>query len=120
MLHVTIPHIHLIYCDDFNAKDLAQNLVFHACIKHIEIDHHFLCVLVLNNQLDIQYICSNDQLVDLLTKCSPMPSICCSSYQTYGVTTHPFVERCGDESINNIHIAYKEVHIKLVWCECIV
>jgi hypothetical protein len=32
----------LLHCDNPDATYMASNLMFHACIKHIEFDYHFV------------------------------------------------------------------------------
>jgi hypothetical protein len=40
-LNVPLPTIPLSWCDNRGALALASNPVFHARIKHIEVDVHF-------------------------------------------------------------------------------
>lgn len=51
---------------------LAQNLVFHDSIKHIEIHFHYIIELVMNKELDVQYIALKFQLANILTKDIPI------------------------------------------------
>ncbi|KAL5803952.1 hypothetical protein ACOSQ3_030752 [Xanthoceras sorbifolium] len=43
-LGITLPACPVIWCDNTSAASLAQNLIFHARTKHIEIDVHFILV----------------------------------------------------------------------------
>ncbi|XP_031282429.1 uncharacterized protein LOC116141003 [Pistacia vera] len=45
-LHITIPSILVLWCDNTSVSALASNPVFHACTKHIEIDVHFVRKMV--------------------------------------------------------------------------
>ena len=45
-----------------------MNLVFHARMKHIEIDVHFVRDQVLKGALEVRHVPSVDQLADCLTK----------------------------------------------------
>lgn len=45
-----------------------KNLVFHARSKHIEISHHFVRECVLNGEINLEYVPTNDQPVDILIK----------------------------------------------------
>lgn len=47
------------------------NPIFHARMKYIEVNFHFARDMVCQGHLDIQFISSNDQLADALTK--PLP-----------------------------------------------
>jgi hypothetical protein len=49
--------------------------VFHARIKHIEIDFHFVRERVAGNLLDIKFISSNDQVADGFTKTLPVKKL---------------------------------------------
>lgn len=66
----TETDIHLFY-DNQGAVKLAQNPVFHAKIKHIEAKHHFIRVRVLEGDKALDYIHTNNNLADLLTKSLP-------------------------------------------------
>ncbi|KAM1153094.1 hypothetical protein ACFX14_035525 [Malus domestica] len=57
-----------IWCDNIYAISLASNLVFHARTKHVEIDYHYIQKLVLANLLQVQYVCTKDQIADTHTK----------------------------------------------------
>jgi histone deacetylase 1/2 len=60
-----------LWCDNLGATYLSANPVFHARVKHIEIDFHFVRERVLRRQLEIRFIPSKDQVADGFTK--PLP-----------------------------------------------
>lgn len=41
-LHVSVPSVPIIWCDNISAIALASNPVFHARTKHVEVDFHFI------------------------------------------------------------------------------
>lgn len=58
----------IIYNDNQSAQKLCRNSVFHARTKHIDIRHHFIRENVTNGIIDVEYLCTNDMIADLLTK----------------------------------------------------
>jgi len=58
----------VLWCDNLGATFLASNPAFHARTKHIELDYHFVREKVADGSLRVQFICSQDQLADALTK----------------------------------------------------
>lgn len=64
--HIPAPPI--LWCDNIGAGALAVNPVFHARIKHIEIDIHFVRDHILRGALEVRYVPSSDQVADCLTK----------------------------------------------------
>ena len=58
----------VIWCDNLSATKLAHNPVFHSRTKHIEIDMHYVRNKVLAAELNIQYIPSEEKVVDIMTK----------------------------------------------------
>jgi histone deacetylase 1/2 len=61
-----------LWCDNLDATYLSVNPVFHARIKHIEIDYHFVRERVAQNRLDIRFISTKDQVADGFTKALPV------------------------------------------------
>lgn len=55
-------------CDNNGARALAQNPIFHARTKNIEIDVHLQREKLADGSMEINYVNSTDQVVDLLTK----------------------------------------------------
>ncbi|KAF5464553.1 hypothetical protein F2P56_014624 [Juglans regia] len=64
-INVTAPP-HL-WCDNLGATALAYNLIFHARIKHIEVDYHFIREKVFHKDIVINYISTNNQCADIFT-----------------------------------------------------
>ncbi|KAJ3705170.1 hypothetical protein LUZ61_008875 [Rhynchospora tenuis] len=67
-LNITLPQPPTLWCDNIGATFLAANPMFHARTKHIEIDYHFVRERVASNKLCVRFVCSKDQLADVMTK----------------------------------------------------
>jgi hypothetical protein len=58
----------VIYCDNINSILLANNPVYHARTKHIEVHYHFIRKKVLTKEIDLIHVSTKDQVVDIFTK----------------------------------------------------
>ena len=67
-IQFSLLHAPILWCDNISALALASNPVYHARTKHIEIDYHFVREKVLNRDILIKFISTNDQLEDIFTK----------------------------------------------------
>lgn len=63
----------MIWCDNSSATSLAANSVFHGSTKHIEIDMHYVHEQVSSKSMSIQYVSSQHEEEDVLTKPSAAP-----------------------------------------------
>ncbi|KAL0301676.1 UNVERIFIED_CONTAM: Retrovirus-related Pol polyprotein from transposon TNT 1-94 [Sesamum radiatum] len=68
-VNYTVP----IECDNESAIRLASNPVFHGRTKHVEIHHHFVREKVLNQEVELKGIHTNDQVADIFTKALAKP-----------------------------------------------
>lgn len=55
------------------ATSLASNPIFHGCTKHNEIDVHSVGDKVLDKELKIRFVPSEDQIVGVFTKALSIP-----------------------------------------------
>ena len=94
-LHVDLPHPPLIHCDNLSAIALSSNAVFHSRIKHLDTDYHFVRERVQKKDLYIQFVTSEEQVADILTK---------------GVGTAVFEQHCS-----NLHLG---TQVKIRWSNC--
>jgi hypothetical protein len=67
-LGVVLKCAPVLWYDNISALALASNPVFHARTKHIEVDYHFVREKVLNGDIVIKFISTNDQIADIFTK----------------------------------------------------
>lgn len=67
-LGVTITQPSTIWCDNVAANFLTKNPIHHTRTKHVAIHYHFVREQVAMGSLKAEFICSKDQLADILTK----------------------------------------------------
>jgi hypothetical protein len=63
----------MLFCDNQSSIKLVKNHVYHARTKHIEIEHHYIREHVVVGDVEVAYIPTSKQEVDMLTK--PMGSL---------------------------------------------
>ncbi|KAI5321499.1 hypothetical protein L3X38_030570 [Prunus dulcis] len=67
-LHVFLSESPLLFCDNMSALALSSIPVFHSRIKHLDVDFHFVLERVQRKDFLVQYIPTDDQVADILTK----------------------------------------------------
>jgi hypothetical protein len=58
----------IIHCDNQSGIKLSENPVFHDRSKHIDIWYHFIRDCVQRGAIQLQYVPTNEQVADILTK----------------------------------------------------
>jgi hypothetical protein len=58
----------MILCDNQSCIKMTENPVFYGRSKHIEIRYHFIRDMVQRGALKLQYISTDEQVADVLTK----------------------------------------------------
>ena len=58
----------IIHRDNQSCIKLSENLVFHDRSKHIEIIYHFIRDYVQRGAVELQYISTDKQIADILSK----------------------------------------------------
>jgi hypothetical protein len=58
----------VIYCDNISSILLANNPVYHARTKHIEVHYHFIREKVIAKEIDFIHVSTKDQVADIFTK----------------------------------------------------
>ena len=58
----------VIHCDNQSCLKLTENPVFHDRSKHIEMKYHFIRDMVQRHTIKLQYIRTDEQIADILTK----------------------------------------------------
>ncbi|KAM1530006.1 hypothetical protein ACFX1Z_019153 [Malus domestica] len=61
-------HAMRLHCDNKAAIDIAHNPVQHDRTKHVEVDRHFIKEKIEARLIEVPFVKSEDQLVDMLTK----------------------------------------------------
>jgi hypothetical protein len=62
-----------ILCDNQSCIKMIENPIFHDRSKHIEIRYHYIRDMVQRGALKLQYVSTDEQVADVLTK--PLPRI---------------------------------------------
>ena len=58
----------MILCDNQSCIKMTENPVFHDKSKHIEIRYHYIRDMVQRGAVKLQYVGTDEQVVDVLTK----------------------------------------------------
>jgi hypothetical protein len=58
----------IIYCDNISSILLANNPVYHARTKHIEVHYHFIRKKVLTRKINLIHVNTKDQVANIFTK----------------------------------------------------
>jgi hypothetical protein len=58
----------VIFCDNQSCVKLSENPMFHDRSKHIEIKYYYICDRVQKGEVKLQYISTDEQIADILTK----------------------------------------------------
>lgn len=64
-LAVALPRL---WCDNISALSIASNPIYQACMRHIEVDYHYVREKVVRKKVEVGYMATTYQLADLLTK----------------------------------------------------
>ncbi|XP_057771060.1 secreted RxLR effector protein 161-like [Salvia miltiorrhiza] len=75
-LSLSLHSPHRLWCDNASALALANNPVFHARTKHIEVDVHYIQEKISDNTIEVGHVPSSDQIVDVFTKPLAEPRFC--------------------------------------------
>jgi len=65
---IPIPKPIPLLIDNPSTITLAENPVFHACSKHIEVCHHWMHEKVRDGTIGLEYVPTMDQVADIFTK----------------------------------------------------
>ena len=61
-LGIYSPPMAQIWCDNMGAKYLSSNRAFHARMKHIEVDYHFVRERVQQKLMHVNFVPSSEQV----------------------------------------------------------
>jgi len=67
-LHQLTDYQVRIFCDNLSSICLAENPIFHARTKHIEVHYHYIREKVLENEIEMVPTKTNEQFSDIFTK----------------------------------------------------
>lgn len=57
-----------IYGDNQGSLNLSHNPIYHGRTKHIEVRHHFIREKILSGEINLEYVPTDEQLADIMTK----------------------------------------------------
>ena len=63
----------MLRADNQGAIQLSNNNKFHACTKHIDVHYHFIREALENKLLEIKYVPTDENIVDIFTKLLSRP-----------------------------------------------
>ena len=63
-LRIEVPTLIPMYYDNMSNMQLAKNPMFHARMKHIEVHYHFMHEQVLNGEVELWYVWTDQQVSD--------------------------------------------------------
>jgi hypothetical protein len=62
-----------VYCNNISSNILTKDATFHVWMKHIDIQHHYVCEHVMVKDLHFPYIPTHENPANAFTKSLPCP-----------------------------------------------
>ena len=62
-----------IFGDNNAALKFAEEAAVNSCIKHIDLRHHFITDYVEGGEISMNYVCTSENVADILTKPLSIP-----------------------------------------------
>ena len=75
------PGVVKLYVDNKSAIALMKNPVFHGRSKHIDTKYHFIRECIDEGQIAVQFVCTEEQRADALTKALPAAKLAIMRHQ---------------------------------------
>ena len=76
-VHVEYDQLIPIFCDNISAVSISKNLVMHSKTKHIPIKYHFVKERVAENIVKLEYVDTNEKIVNIFMKPLPKETFAC-------------------------------------------
>jgi hypothetical protein len=70
-LHASLTKTTLVYCDNVSAVYLSTNPIQHQCMKHVEIDLHFVQERMAIGDVCVLHVSTTSQFTNIFTKGLP-------------------------------------------------
>ena len=68
---ITFEEPVIIYCDNTSTVSVSKTPILHSKTKHIAIKYHVLREKVTEKKIKLEYINTEEQIVDIFTKALP-------------------------------------------------
>lgn len=74
-LHQLVDYAIPLYCDNQLEISFAENSIFHARIKLVELNYHFIMKKILQVEIEIRYVKTDNIALELFTNVSVLGSL---------------------------------------------
>ena len=54
----------IIYCNNQKAQTFVKNFINYFRMKHMNIQHHFVCEKIIEKQIQLKYVFTTKQIID--------------------------------------------------------
>jgi len=70
-----LNHPTILFCDNQSAIAIMKDDQYHACTKHINVQHHFICDIISRSDISVVYCPTADNTANIFTKPLASPKV---------------------------------------------